>query len=275
MKPKHWIGIALLLVLVLAAYALWRNHSPEEVVYAPAPAEDTSSALVMPEPTPTLARTPSTDVEPTPDAEPSVQLPALDASDTAVRDAFAEVAGRAPVESFLVPKNIVRRMVATLDSLDQEPLPMRVRAVPKTEGGMAVLREDKRIQLLPENSARYDAFVSAVRAVDPAMLVAVYLRYYPLFQSAYEDLGYPDRNFNDRLIEVIDHLLKTPRVDLPIALEQPKVFFLYADPSLERRSSGQKTLIRMGPEHAAALKGKLRALRAQLVEQTGADEEAP
>ena len=68
--------------------------------------------------------------------------------------------------------------------------------------------------------------------------------------------------FNDRLVEAIDDLLKTPDVTGPIRLVRPKVFFEYADPALEGRSAGQKLLIRMGPDNAAAIKAKLRELRA-------------
>ena len=38
--------------------------------------------------------------------------------------------------------------------------------------------------------------------------------------------------------------------------------YTYADPALEARPAGQKLLIRMGPENAAAIKAKLTELRA-------------
>jgi hypothetical protein len=40
--------------------------------------------------------------------------------------------------------------------------------------------------------------------------------------------------------------------------------FTFADPALESRSAGQKLLIRMGPENAAAVKVKLKELRAAI-----------
>jgi hypothetical protein len=45
---------------------------------------------------------------------------------------------------------------------------------------------------------------------------------------------------------------------------QPSVTYKYADPKLEALSSGQKLLIRMGPENETAVKAKLRELRAAL-----------
>ena len=62
----------------------------------------------------------------------------------------------------------------------------------------------------PDNSQRYVALVLLAESVDAAAVAAAYRRMYPLFQQAYEELGYPGRYFNDRLVEVIDHLLATP-----------------------------------------------------------------
>jgi len=93
----------------------------------------------------------------------------------------------------------------------------------------------------------------------------VYERLYPLFQQSYEDLGYPGKYFNDRLVEVIDHLLQAPEAAGPVPLVQPKVFYEYADADLESRSAGQKLLMRMGPANERLIKEKLRAFRAEIV----------
>ena len=111
----------------------------------------------------------------------------------------------------------------------------------------------------------YSANIDALRAADAKQLTRVYFHFYPLFQQAYENLGYPSQYFNDRLIEVIDDMLKAPDVQGPIELVQPRVFFEYKDRDLEARSAGQKLLIRMGPANERSLKEKLRAFRAELV----------
>ncbi len=49
--------------------------------------------------------------------------------------------------------------------------------------------------------------VGIVRKLDMKQVADVYLRFYPLFQGAYQDLGYPTGYFNDRLVQVIDSLL--------------------------------------------------------------------
>jgi hypothetical protein len=94
--------------------------------------------------------------------------------------------------------------------------------------------------------------------------VAFYVKHYQVFQSAYEELGYPNRYFNDRLVEVIDHVLSTPDVREQLKLVQPKVYYTLADPDLESLSAGQKILIRIGPGNAAKVKAKLLKFRQAL-----------
>lgn len=266
-KTGYWLGLAAVIVVLVAGYA-WLNKSPPSVdgEYAspppeqPAPETDAQMPDDVPAPPPVEH---PLDVGAAPTAAP---LPALDRSDADVRAAAAEALGEGPVEAFLIPQQIVRRLVATINSLDGDPVPMRVRSVPRIPEALVVQRNGKRMTLDPANAERYEAFVSAMQAVDTRTLVAVYRRYYPLFQQAYEQLGYPGHYFNDRVIEIIDHLLRTPQVEGPIELSQPKVLLLYADPALERRSSGQKLLIRMGPDNAKAVKDKLREVRAVLAQ---------
>jgi hypothetical protein len=134
-------------------------------------------------------------------------------------------------------------------------------------GRFATSGPEDALTLDPANYERYAPLIQLVRSTDDDKLIAFYVRHYPLFQEAYENLGHPPQYFNDRLIEVIDHLLATPDLKDPIALAQPNVQFEYADPAIERRSAGQKVLIRMGSANAAAVKQKLRSLRAKLVER--------
>lgn len=115
-----------------------------------------------------------------------------------------------------------------------------------------------------ENSARYLPYVVAQEKVDLKALVGVYRAYYPLFQKAYRELGYPDGYFNDRLVVVIDHLLATPQVQEPIRVVQPKVLYEFADPGLESLSAGQKIMLRMGADNAARVKQRLQVLRGLL-----------
>ncbi len=192
-------------------------------------------------------------------------LPALNDSDPVVRDSLVGVFGRAPIEQFLVPQNIVRHIVVTIDNLPRRKVAVELRPVKPTPGQAVVAGRADMATLGAANFERYAPFARAVQGTDVKALAVVYERLYPLFQQAYEDLGYPGKYFNDRLVEVIDQLLQTPEVPAPIPLLQPKVFWEYADPNLENRSAGQKLLIRMGPQNARIIKAKLREFRAEIV----------
>ena len=114
------------------------------------------------------------------------------------------------------------------------------------------------------NAARYAPYVQALERTDAKQLAGVYLRFYPLFQQAYEELGYPKAYFNDRLVASIDHLLAAPEPPAPLRLAQPKVLYEFADPELEALSAGHKAMLRLGPDNARRVKAKLRALRAEI-----------
>jgi hypothetical protein len=198
-------------------------------------------------------------------------LPALNQSDQMVRDSLAGLLGSRSVEQFVVSENVIRHIVVTVDNLPRKKVAIDLRPVKPTPGETVVSNQGDVATLSVSNYARYAPFVHLVETTDPKTLAAVYFHLYPLFQQAYEDLGYPGRFFNDRLVEVIDHLLAAPEPQGPIELVQPKVFYQYSDLKLEDLSSGQKLMIRMGPANERTLKAKLRDLRAELVRSAAGD----
>jgi hypothetical protein len=107
--------------------------------------------------------------------------------------------------------------------------------------------------------------VRVIEAIDEKALVADYARAYPLFQQAYVELGYPGKQFNDRLIQAIDDLLSAPELDAPLDLVRPRVVYEFASPDLETRSAGQKIMLRMGPQNAARVKAKLLLVRREIL----------
>ncbi len=200
----------------------------------------------------------------------SAALPGLNQSDQVVRDSLAGLLGAKPVEQYLVPENIVRHIVVTVDNLPRKKIAVDLRPIKPTPGETVVSGQGDTSTLSTANYARYASFVHLVESTDPKTLATVYFHLYPLFQQAYEDLGYPGKFFNDRLVAVIDHLLAAPEPQGPIELVQPKVFYQYADPKLEDLSAGQKLMVRMGPANERAMKAKLRDLRTELVSSAGA-----
>jgi hypothetical protein len=205
---------------------------------------------------------------PIPAESPPAALPALNDSDQVMHDSLAGVLGRESVERFLVPQNIVRHIVVTVDNLPRHKVAVELRPVKPTPGEAVTATSGGDLTTLGEaNFERYAPLVRVVQGADVKALAVVYERLYPLFQQAYEDLGYPGKYFNDRLVQAIDDLLAAPEVPAPIPVVQPKVFWEYADAGLEGRSAGQKLLIRMGPTNARVIKAKLREFRAEIAKK--------
>lgn len=194
-------------------------------------------------------------------------LPALDASDSTMKNALGELLSEKTLIDLFQLQDFVRRIVATVDNLPREKVALQRMPVKRVGGKFLVTGRDDSLAVGADNAARYALYVRLAEATDAGKLVALYLHFYPLFQQAYLDLGYPKGYFNDRLIDVIDHLLAAPEVQAPVRLVQPKVFYLFADSDLEARSAGQKILMRVGGENAAKIKAKLREIRDELTRQ--------
>ncbi|MFT5933267.1 MAG: hypothetical protein ACI83N_000582 [Hydrogenophaga sp.] len=206
-------------------------------------------------------------------ASDSAALPALGESDALLSERLAALLGRKNLLGFLQLDGFVRRAVATVDNLPRSQAPSsRWPVNPTPQRFLTRPGPDGRATIAPENSQRYPPLVQMLESVDSANAVALYRSLYPLFQSAYEELGFPDRYFNDRLVNVLDHLIATPVPTQPLAVTlvevkgsvpslRPWVRYEYVDPTLEAMSAGQKMLMRTGPDHQKRLQAKLRDIR--------------
>jgi hypothetical protein len=231
---------------------------------APAPAEVPApppmQAAPVPQPSPPAIGHP---IE-APQAQPATPLPTLENSDSMMRRLLAELVGAKAFDELVIPSELVRRIVATIDNLPRPTAPRRMMPLNPVPGSFAVAGSGDEAAIAPANSARYAPYVRAMESVQARALVDGYVQAYPLFQQAYEQLGYPGKYFNDRLVEAIDDMLAAPELDAPAKLARPKVLYEFADPGLETRSAGQKILVRMGRENELRVKAKLREIRQEL-----------
>jgi len=254
-----WLALALAFALALVAAVLWWRSQPPPAPSSAAAPPAPQAAAVAPPPPPIrypLEREGAPATAPAP-------LPALADSDAPLLDRLSALAGGPDLGRLLLTPNVVRRFVATVDNLPRPLVAAQVMSIRPAEGAFAVDADadSGRSAIGAANAARYAPYLAALKAADTAQLAALYTQYYPLFQAAYRDLGYPDGYFNDRMVDVIDHLLATPVPAAPLAVLQPRVLYEFANPDLEARSAGQKALLRMGPENERLVKAKLREFR--------------
>lgn len=256
-----WL-IALVLAAAAAALAwyFWDDAAPP----APAPVRQQVPAA---EEEPAEPLHPIEPLSVTPGEGELVELPPLEESDSYFALALIDLFGP-DLEALLADEALIDKSVATVDNLTRSRVAEKIRPLGRLPGNFVVVAEGDNgpFWLSPDNYARYDSLVNMVTDADIEELAATYRRFHPLMQEAFAQLGYPDGYFNDRVIAVIDHLLATPEPGQPVRLLQPHVLFEFADPELEALSAGQKLLIRMGPEHAAAIKTVLRDVRARIAQ---------
>lgn len=253
-----WLPVVGLVVVAAAAFVVWRMQSSSPVApirgaaVAPpaAAANEAPPAIRYPIEAARVGHTP-------PAAADAQGEPALLAS-------LLALPGATGLDRLIATDDVVHRFVATVDNLPRVSVASKVMLVRPADGAFAIDSDDGRASLGRSNASRYVAYVRALQSLDTAPLVALYVRNYPAFQQAYRDLGYPNGYFNDRLVDVIDHLLAAPEPTEPPTLLQPKVLYEFANPDLEARSAGQKALMRLGPEGERAAKAKLRDLRLAL-----------
>jgi hypothetical protein len=264
MKDSDAPLLIVLVLMVVGGVAAWfyrdtlfPGPEPVPAVAVPAPVEpqeDSGPRYPMPQ----VQTAPAEDRK-------LVPLPPLDDSDSYFLLEIGNAFGPA-IESLLTREFVIDRLVTSVDNLTRGELPEKIRPVGRLGDAFAAdVGPDDTVILSLSSYIRYDAIVAQLYYADLDAVYDIYQRYYPLFQTSYERLGYPDAYFNDRLVEVIDHLLATPMPSRPIVLVRPNVLYEFADPDLEALSSGQKLLLRMGPDNAATLQRILQKFRGRLL----------
>ena len=256
-------------VVVAAAIAggvyLWRKGLQGPASGPAAPASAASGAA--PAQASSAIRHPIADAAPAPAS--TAPLPALDGSDGTVADELTQLGGD-DLTGLLLREQVIPRIVATVDALPRQGVAVRLLPLRTPRGAFTVDEQEGSVEMSPRNAERYAPYMRVLDAVDTSKAVAWYVRYYPLFQQAYRDLGYPHGYFNDRLIAAIDDMLAAPDAAPPVALVRSDTYYRFADPALQQLSAGRKLMLRVGPENAAKIKAKLRDIRGALVGQSPA-----
>jgi hypothetical protein len=186
--------------------------------------------------------------QPSTESAPSEALPPVQESDPSIQAALADLIGNKAIIGLLHIDNFIQKFVATVDNLPEKKLPRAHLPIIPPKGKFLVSGTIEEPQISDRNYKRYGIYLNLMKSLDQSLALNIYSHFYPLFQSAYEQLGYKNAYFNDRLVYVIEHLLETPNPPDPILLRQPAVLYEYADGGLENLSAGQKILLRIGQE---------------------------
>lgn len=251
------IGLLILLAICTATYLYFQQkEAPPQPQSVDIP--EVASTLAIPKTAPNTRQVLNEPTE-------QMALPALSASDDFMASALESLLNNKALMAIFINDQLINNIVVTIDNLPRKQITMRFMPIKKAPGRFLIMESEGQKAIHPDNNTRYASYVNVAASVDAQQLVKLYIQLYPLFQQAYQDLGYPNQDFNDRLMTVLDDLLATPTIAEPIALIQPKHFYLYADPALENRSIGQRILMRIGNENGEIIKAKLAAIQQTLI----------
>ena len=193
-----------------------------------------------------------------------VQVAPADVGEAAVNKELARNGPLAQLRKYFNLQEQARRLVITVDNLPREHVPSQLRITRGVPELLRVQKDGETITLDPSNYERYDRIISYVEKMDARKIGRLYAKFYPLLQRTYEETGFPEERFHDRVLAALDDMMDAPRPTGPIRLVQPKVLYRFEDDHLENLSAGQKIMIRVGPDNAARLRKVLARVRAAI-----------
>lgn len=266
------LGVVGLLIIGYLAYYFTSSEEPAPVVSqpvaipAPAP-EPEPEPVIEPEPEPEPEPLPVV-VEPEPEPEPEAPafvLPRLDDSDQLVRDGVVSLTRHEGINAWLGSSELIRKFVVFVDNVANGSVPRQQVAFLAPEGPFTARQVTDDVFLMDDSTYdRYNLVTDVFVSVDSRRAVEFYDLLKPLFQRAYDELGYPKKSFDDVVFKAIGRMLETPVVGGEIRLVRPVVTYEFEDPKLETLSAAQKQLIRMGPRNTRAIQAKLSEVALEL-----------
>ena len=200
------------------------------------------------------------------------ELPVSIAPPKNINTVLLELFGEQAVLSLLSINDFINHFVITVDNLGGPAATSDKWPIKKPEGQFQTETQGQQIIISATNAMRYQAYVNLLARLDLKKAAELYFALYPKFQAAYASIGFPDQQFNQRFIRVLDLLIKTPKatdlmpvemmkVEGPYQFTQPWAHYQFKKSAYEQLSIGQKIMLRLGPNNESIVKGKLKEFR--------------
>ena len=198
------------------------------------------------------------------EAEPAVKFPLLNESDALALASAQQLSTLPEYTSLLSKQEMIRNFVVFIDNFSRGELVLKFSPLTKPDEPFSIVKVEQKMYLNTESYNRYNIYAEIINSIDIESAVSQYRTLKPLFDEAYQELGYPEAEFTDRLNDAIELILATPVISEPIALVAPSAMYKFADPELEALPDAQKLLMRMGPDNILILKAKLQLFQQAL-----------
>lgn len=275
-RKTTWIVVTLIVLAVIAAIVWWwlpgsddkkqqtetvevdQRQSTEVEVESYEDETVEPEPEVEPEPIPVE---PESEPEPAEPAPEPVALPELESSTpTVLQNLDSADINIRPLKS----SQLIRDAVVLMDNISNGTIVRERTIVQRPDGRFRVLEVDGELYIDESSYRRYDTLVDWFVSLDPYTLAENYETFKPLVQEAYAEIGYPEADFDNTLLEAINVILATPVPEGLVQVEDDSVMYTYANDAYERLPAAQKQLLRMGPENIKRVKDKLREIRRAL-----------
>ena len=201
---------------------------------------------------------------PAPGEPDFVSLPPLDASDDLIRRLLAVLSDHPDVLAWLLGDDLIRHVVVAVDNVADGVSPRRALRGLAPSGAFRIAGHGDDLRLHPGSYTRYDPVADAIAEADVPGLVGVIRTTMPLLESAYDELGRPDRGFPEALLAALDRLVAVPVPQEPVLLTARTLRYQFADPTLERLDPASKHLLRFGPDNQRKVQATLARLAEEL-----------
>lgn len=274
----HFIIVGILLIVILAV-VFWPSEDEPETVINPEPeiTEPEVTPSEEPEifepsqPAPTVELDEKDEVEPLPEpVEPDSEP--LDTSDPAVKASLIESssADEETINRILVNEGLIQRFVVSVTNLANDEMAPNHQLLTPPEQNFRVYSQAGKQWIDAASYKRYTPYVDMLESFNNEALLNIYGIYKEDIQAKFSEIGNPNEDFNEVLLQAIDQLLDTPEVPVPVEVYTDSVAYKYADERLENLNEPQKQLLRTGPDNMRRIKAKLRELKV-MVEERGSN----
>ena len=287
-KPSSWALVTIIIIMVIGLFLSWKfflsepdNEKVVETINEPtiieAPlVEDINSREQVEENInnpiieESIIESPSTIEVKEPKAVIKVEIPALNESDSWVKDKLTSIIWRKELLELLIDEDMVRRFVVFVDNFSQGNIAYSHSPFikPTTSfAGKKVISEDEAQVLWKFDEStfkRFSLYVDLFRSVNSETLVEWYKELHPLIKQAYSELGYPDQDFDQVLQVAITKVLDLEFPKENKELVRPSVMYRYKSEEMEALDDADKLMLRIGKDNLLIIKSVLLEINEKL-----------
>lgn len=227
-SPARWVVLAAVAIALAALLALfWMSRArPGTVTPTPTTATDVAVGTNRPKRQP-------------------LDLPALDTSDTFLREMVATLSRHPLIARLIATDGIVRTTALAIEQIGNGRTPALPLKVLRPSSRLAIVGgETGRID--PRTYARWDAASASLVTINPSDAAQLYVNVKPLFDEAYRELGHPNGDFDASIVRAIEMLNDTPRLTAEPELLRRPGYYEHSDATLRSLPPVQKQFLLIG-----------------------------